>query len=121
MSTILNFISNLAICLGAGTFYIMLFSNIAKGNKAVEKFPATAHWLVKIGLSFTATGAFLNLLVLSTPGWTEIIMNIGLAALFIWAAVYHAKKFGVLNADVLTNMTGMTQVLTISEEHKKKL
>lgn len=96
MYTLLNFVSNLLIFLSAGTFYIMLFSTIGKGHKAVESFPATSHWLVKVGLAFTVTGAFLNLITLSTPHITEIILNLGLGGLFTWAAIYHAKKFRVI-------------------------
>lgn len=94
--TLLNFISNVLIFLGGGTFYIMLFSNIGKGHKAVESFPATSHWLVKVGLALTATGAFLNLITLSTPPVTEVVLNLGLGGLFTWAAIYHAKKFRVI-------------------------
>lgn len=96
MYTLLNFVSNLLIFLGAGTFYIMLFSTIGKGHKAVESFPATSHWLVKIGLALTVSGAFLNLITLSTPNLTEIVLNMGLGAIFTWAAIYHAKKFRVI-------------------------
>jgi hypothetical protein len=96
LNTILNFIANGCIFLGAGTFYIMLFSKIGKGHKAVDSFPATAHWLVKVGLALTTAGSFLNLLTLSSPNITEVIMNIGLGALFVWAALYHAKKFSVI-------------------------
>lgn len=96
MYTVLNFISNVLIFIGAGTFYIMLFSNIGKGHKAVDSFPATSHWLVKVGLAFTVTGAFLNLVTLSTPYLTEITLNFGMGTLFIWAALYHAKKFRVI-------------------------
>ncbi len=96
LHTLLNFIANICIFVGAGTFYIMLFSNIGKGHKAVDSFPATSHWLIKVGLAFTVGGAFLNMLTLSTPNLTEILMNIGLAGLFVWAAIYHAKKFKVI-------------------------
>lgn len=96
LNTILNFISNLCIFLGAGLFYVMLFSKIGKGHKAVDSFPATSHWLVKIGLAVTTTGAFLNLVTLSSPNITEVIMNVGLGGLFVWAAIYHAKKFRVI-------------------------
>lgn len=95
MNQLLNFIANFLILVGSVTFYIILFSNIGKGYKAVEKFPVTGHWLVKSGLAFTATGAFLNLVTLSHPPFTEVIKNFGVGGLFVWAALYHAKKFGV--------------------------
>lgn len=96
LNTILNFIANGCILLGAGTFYIMLFSKIGKGHKAVESFPATSHWLVKLGLSFTASGALLNLVTLSSPNFSEVLLNLGMGGLFVWAAIYHAKKFRVI-------------------------
>ena len=99
LNTILNFIANGCILLGAGTFYIMLFSKIGKGHKAVDSFPATSHWLVKLGLAFATAGAFLNLVTLSSPNFTEIVLNLGMGGLFVWAAIYHAKKFRVIRVN----------------------
>ncbi len=99
LHTILNFIANGCILVCGGMFYIMLFSNIGKGYKAIEKVPAMEHWLVKVALAFTATGALLNMVTLSTPSFPEIIMNLGTGVLFVWAVKFHGKRFNVLKHD----------------------
>lgn len=96
---ILNFIANTTILVCGGMFYIMLFSNIGKGYKAIEKVPAMEHWLVKVSLAFTATGALLSIITLSKPSFSQIVMNLGIGVLFVWAAIFHGKRFKVLKHD----------------------
>ena len=43
-------------------------------------------YLAKTGISILTCGATLNILTLSTPNITEIILNVGLACTFAWIA-----------------------------------
>jgi hypothetical protein len=64
-----------------------------RNNKTIEKLPKIEVTLLKIALSATAAGALFNVLSLSSPNISEIVLNAGLGALFIWTAFFHWKYF----------------------------
>jgi hypothetical protein len=42
----------------------------------------------KLVSSVVICGAALNLLTLSTPSWTEVVLNVGFSASYIWSSYY---------------------------------
>lgn len=92
----INAIANGLICLGGMTFYIMLFTKIGKGTKHIERFSTTSYYAIKVSLALVIAGALFSVLMLTEPPFSEVLMNIGLGGIFSWAALWHAKKFGVI-------------------------
>ena len=83
MLTILNLIANIFIALSSAGFMVM----IQDINNPVAKMNIGIRWWIKISLACTSGGALLNVITLSTPPYSEIILNIGLAGLFSWSYV----------------------------------
>jgi hypothetical protein len=83
MWTILNLIANIFITLSSAGFMVML-QDI---NNPVAKMNVGIRWWIKISLACTSGGALLNVITLSTPPMSEIILNLGLAGLFTWSYV----------------------------------
>jgi len=50
-------------------------------------------WLAKAGLSITTCGAVSNVLTLSTPPVTEVILNIGISITFFWLSWWQWEAF----------------------------
>jgi hypothetical protein len=62
-------------------------------------------YLAKIGLCISGCGALLNMIHLSTPVLSEIVLNVGLSLNFLWISIwqiYETKKKSVKSA---TNKT----------------
>lgn len=78
--TIINLVSNVVIFTSVLMFVISVFGNAKHPiwNSAYQAYVA------KIGLCISGCGALLNILNLSTPNITEIILNIGLSLNFGW-------------------------------------
>lgn len=90
MLTWINLLCNIILC-GAGTlFFLALFTH---KSSIVHKWPILHHWTLKFGLSAFIAGSLFNILTLSTPPWTEIVLNVGLALIFSWASYFHYKVF----------------------------
>jgi hypothetical protein len=92
----INAIANGLICLGGLAFYVMLFTRIGDGVKQIDRFGKVSYYAIKGSLALVLTGALLNVLLLTSPPLTEVVMNCGLGGIFAWAALWHGKKFGVL-------------------------
>ena len=92
----LNVIANAVMTIASAGFYLMIFSNAAPAFDAVKQFSKTSYWLVRIGLSFFVAGSLLGTLTMPHVTYAQFIRNIGTAVLFGWAAVYHARKWGVI-------------------------
>jgi hypothetical protein len=90
VETIINLIANVCITIGMTFFMIGVFG---RNNKTIEKLPKIEVILLKIALSATAAGALFNVLSLSSPNISEIVLNVGLGTLFIWTAFFHWKYF----------------------------
>jgi len=86
-ATIINSLANGILTAGVSLFMIMLY----RSDGVVKRWPMTGSVLLKISLVATASGALFNCLTLSTPATSEIMLNCGLAGVFAWAAVFHAK------------------------------
>ena len=85
--TIINVIASGVLTAGVSAFLVMLY----RSEGAVRRWPMVGSLLLRLSLVATASGALLNCLTMSTPPASEIIVNCGLAGIFSWAVVFHAK------------------------------
>lgn len=90
LMNLINEIASLVLFLNATAFYVFLFG---KENAHIDKLPKLEYFLLKIGLILIAAGGLYNTLIMSYPPTIEIIMNIGYAAVFTWAAIFHYRNF----------------------------
>lgn len=89
-SLIVNLVANLVTLVCMTMFYIYLFGD---HNKMVAKWSFVSHWTLRMGIIGMIAGTFFNTLTLSTPDWSEITLNCGLALLMFWALLFHRKMF----------------------------
>jgi len=87
---IINLICNIVLCAAGTLFFLALF---AHKSSIVHKWKALHHWTLKTGLSAFIAGSLFNVLTLSSPPWSEVVLNIGLALIFTWASYFHYKFF----------------------------
>lgn len=85
--TYLNLFANIALTLSVVAFIVLLYNS--KG--ITNKWPLIGSYLLKISLVLMAVGGLGNCLTLSTPPSSEVILNVGTAGLFSWAAWFHNK------------------------------
>ena len=86
----LNAVCNFVIAWSMVAFIIFVFGT---RNGMMQKLPALERFSVKVGLVTICCGSVFNLFTLSTPPITELILNVGLAIIFLWGAVFHFKYF----------------------------
>lgn len=86
----INAIANLTISISMIFFMIFVFGS---NNKMINALPKYESLLIRVGLSLISCGSLLSFLTLSSPQETEVIMNVGLALVFLWAAFFHYKYF----------------------------
>jgi hypothetical protein len=89
MWTILNVIANIVITISVAGFMIML----QEPTNPVSKMPFLLRNWIKVSLAITSGGGLLNVITMSTPAISEIILNLGLGGLFSWAYFWHIKMF----------------------------
>lgn len=87
---LINFISNLVLVISFTAFIIFVFG---RPDSKLNSMPWYKTFLVKFGLCFCTGGALLNALTFSSPPWTEVLLNLGLAMVFAWAAYFHYVEF----------------------------
>ena len=97
MWMIFNVIANIVITISVAGFMVML----QEPTNPVSKMPFLLRNWIKISLAVTSGGALLNVVTLSTPPMSEIILNLGLAGLFSWSYFWHIKMFKDKNANNL--------------------
>ena len=86
-ATIVNAIASGVLTAGVSAFMIMLY----RSEGVVRRWPMTGNLLLRLSLTATATGSLFNCLTMSTPADSEIILNCGLAGIFVWAVIFHSK------------------------------
>lgn len=86
----LNVISSGILAIAVGAFLVFLFG---RENSLIHKLGVKSLISVKVALSFCASGALYNVLTLSSPPPSEVMVNAGFAFLFCWAAVFHYNRF----------------------------
>ena len=87
---ILNLLANIVLTISGMIFLLQLYG---KESSVVHKWSYVSHWSLKFGLSAFVAGSFLNVLTFSNAPFTEVLMNVGLAAIFTWAVIFHYKIF----------------------------
>jgi hypothetical protein len=92
--TIINIISNLTIAFSAGALLIHILGD---PDNAIWNNRIKAY-LAKLGLSITTCGAIINVLTLSTPNKTEILLNVGMSVTFFWLSWWQWEQFKLLKS-----------------------
>lgn len=87
IDTAINMVANGILAGGVSAFMVMLY----RTGGLVERFPMTGSLALRLSLAGTAAGALANCLGQSTPAASEILMNCGLAGIFVWASIFHSK------------------------------
>ena len=92
MSTLLvvNMVASGTMVLGFTAFLIFLFG---RENSLVHKLEGMCTVCVKGALATCAAGSLYNMMTLSEPPPSEVVLNVGVAALFAWAAWFHWVRF----------------------------
>jgi hypothetical protein len=83
--TAINLLCNSILTASMVCFYILLF----RSDSVVHRWPLIGHWMLKLGLVLSGSGALFNCLTLSTPPISEVVLNAGQASLFTWAVYFH--------------------------------
>lgn len=85
LDTFLNLIANTVLTTSVAIFIVLLY----RTDSVVRKWPLAGSYLLRLSLVAIAVGGLGNCLTLSTPPHTEVLLNIGTAGLFAWAAWFH--------------------------------
>lgn len=86
----INLLANLTIMTSVTFFIIGVFG---RRSPMIEQMPLWEQYFLRTALSALAAGAFLNVLTHQIPQTTEVILHIGIAMVFVWAAWFHWKYF----------------------------
>ena len=89
MATLINALASGIIAVSITGFIAMLQAE----SNPVSAMPFYLRTWIKFSLAMTAAGALSNVLSLSTPPASEIVLNCGLAGLFSWAFFWHRIKW----------------------------
>jgi hypothetical protein len=93
--TVINVIANCTTAFSALGLLIHIFGdpdNTVWDNKVKA-------WLAKLGLTVTTCGAISNVLTLSTPPITEVILNCGISITFFWLNWWQWEMFKEMQAN----------------------
>lgn len=87
--TIVSLISNCTIAFSSAALLIHIFGDPDNPiwNNNIKAY------LAKFGLSVTSCGAVLNVLSLSTPSRTEVLLNVGMSLTFFWLSWWQWEQF----------------------------
>ena len=87
--TIVNAVANCTTAISAIGLLVHIFgdpTNSIWDNKIKA-------WLAKVGLTTATCGAVSNVLTLSTPVYTEILLNVGMSLTFFWLSWWQFEQF----------------------------
>ena len=87
--TIINAIANCATAFSAIGLLIHIFGD-PDNSIWDDKLKA---WLAKGGLTILICGAISNVLTLSTPAKTEVLLNCGMSITFFWLSLWQWEQF----------------------------
>jgi len=85
LDTFLNLTANIVLTASVSIFTIFLY----RSDGVVRRWPIIGSYLLRLSLVAIAVGGLGNCLTLSTPPHTEVLLNMGTAGLFSWAAWFH--------------------------------
>lgn len=88
--TEINLIANILVVLSVTFFIIGVFG---RKSPMIDRMPLYEQYFLRISLSMLAAGSLLNVLTVSTPHLTEVVLNLGVGLVFTWAAWFHWKYF----------------------------
>jgi hypothetical protein len=86
---LLNLIANLLITIAVAMFMIFVFGK----SNMMDRVSTLERLSIKVGLALVSAGSLFNFLTCSLPQNSEVIMNVGLAVVFGWGAIFHFKYF----------------------------
>lgn len=86
--TFINLLSNLIISTSVFMFIISVFG---RADHPIWETKWKAY-LAKIGLCISGCGALLNMIHLSTPVLSEIVLNVGLSLNFLWISIWQIHE-----------------------------
>jgi hypothetical protein len=86
----INFACNIVLTAAFTAFTIFLFG---RENSFVYTMRTVNTVILKAGICLCVSGSLYNALSLSNPPISEVILNAGLAILFVWAAIFHYNRF----------------------------
>ena len=89
---IINSFASLVITV---TIVILIIDIYTSDSSPLSRYPLFKTFHVKAGLSLTAAGSLFNVLIGSTPAWSEVVLNIGLAFLFSWILLFYRRYFKI--------------------------
>lgn len=81
--TAINLLANSILSVSSTLLLIAIFGN---PEHPVWNNPIKA-WICKLGMTATCCGSILNIMTLSTPNMSEILLNCGLSATFCWLSI----------------------------------
>jgi hypothetical protein len=89
LDTLINVFSNCTIAFSSLALLIHIFGD--PDNSIWDNH--IKAWSAKFGLAVTVCGAVLNVLTLSTPNRTEILLNVGMSLTFFWLSWWQWEQF----------------------------
>jgi len=81
--TAINLLANCILSVSSTLLLVAIFGN---PEHPVWNNPIKA-WICKLGMTATCCGAVLNIMTLSTPNMSEILLNSGLSMTFCWLSI----------------------------------
>ena len=96
--TLANALANVVVALSVAGMAIRVFGD-AKHN--IHQHPEL-FWIRKFISSLVICGAVLNLFTLSTPSWTEVVLNYGFATNYLFSLYYHDRTSRPSNTGTAT-------------------
>jgi hypothetical protein len=117
--TVINLVSNLIIFSSVFMFIISVFG---RADHPIWETKWKAY-LAKVGLCISGCGALLNVINLSTPILSEIVLNVGLSLNFLWISVwqFHEVKKAKTKKTVKQNQVKeLSPALTVKKAQKVK-
>jgi hypothetical protein len=84
---LLTIVNAAANCVVAGAVVDLALRVFGRPDHPIHKHP-TAFYSRKFVSSVVICGAVLNVITLSTPSWTEVLLNVGFSLNYIWSSYY---------------------------------
>lgn len=87
---VINLLANLVLMASVTFFIIGVFG---RRSQMIERMPLIEQYFLRVSLSLLAAGAFFNVLTHPELHFTEVVLHVGMAMLFSWAAWFHWNYF----------------------------
>lgn len=88
--TIVNVVASSLITFSGAGFLLII-----QQSKHIQKMHYLMSGWIRISLIAVASGGLFNILTLSTPHWSEILLNVGIGLLFTWAVAWHKERWAM--------------------------